>query len=567
MDQNSPPNSVSNVLNIKNVLDRVDIMGYGPTHPRVGVVIVGNENENLVRTLDCVFQYTDMNRIFVVVVVVDGREEDMALIKELYKIDSGAIPHWHGNRPDLHNGQKEDDEDPHGRKVHVIFNKKKVGMAESRADGVAFIDILRKQHEAAGLKAVEEDLILLLLQSGAQLTSKKWLTPVTESLIVPPPILGKGDASVSMKIANAVSFNLEGPGKRTSFDLTFTPVVSEPTADEINESNGASYPTPAFNGAAMAMRLDTYLNLPSQDMSLTESWPADLELALNLWLCGDGIDSIRDLEVTSIQPNRPAPLAPEMAARFAAAWMDEVLTKKFYNAYTAVYKDVTYLEWEKLMSKAQGAPSFTKDLVKKCRSFAWFAQNVNPDFRGLLTQSAEIAIPEPEEKEEEDEEEKNSEEEPEEGEEGEDLSIPDRKDLKKPSKPLCGECLEIVQKAKPVDISYVDVAGGFKEHPHMGATYPNGTFGYVADETALRKNPPKLVYPDEDLRAACLKRDNNYRMLHEKVYVDMEAHEAAEKSGKKRDKIFCLVYTIDSGHPKLANIRQTWGYVKRCHLS
>jgi hypothetical protein len=35
-----------------------------------------------------------------------------------------------------------------------------------------------------------------------------------------------------------------------------------------------------------------------------------------------------------------------MAARFAAAWMDEVMSKKFYNAYTkGNNNDVTYLEW------------------------------------------------------------------------------------------------------------------------------------------------------------------------------------------------------------------------------
>jgi len=48
-------------------------------------------------------------------------------------------------------------------------------------------------------------------------------------------------------------------------------------------------------------------------------------------------------------------------------------------------------------------------------------------------------------------------------------------------------------------------------------------------------------------------------MLHEKVVVDLDAHKAAEESGKKRDKIFCLVYTIESGHPKIPAIRETWG--------
>jgi hypothetical protein len=33
-------------------------------------------------------------------------------------------------------------------------------------------------------------------------------------------------------------------------------------------------------------------------------------------------------------------------------------------------------------------------------------------------------------------------------------------------------------------------------------------------------------------------------MLKEKVFVDLEADKETEKSGKKRDKIFCLAYTI-----------------------
>ena len=573
------PHSISvgeSKLNLKHVLDRVDILGYGPTHPRVGAVIVGDDRENLVSTVESFFRNTDMNRVFVVCVVVDGHKSDLSLVNELMKIDSGAVPHLHGDRLDIHTDgnpkqRGEEDEDPHGRKVHVIFNEQKVGVAESRADAVEFIKLLEKHHEEAGLKSPEEDLILLLLQSGAQLTSRSWLKTVTEALIVPPPIIETGDTTTVMKLANAVSFNLEGPGKRTSFDTTFTQVVSEPTADEINESSGASYPTPAFNGAALALRLDTYVNLPSQDTSLMDAWHADLELSLNLWLCADGIDIIKDLEIMSYaQQERskhpPAPLAPQDAARFAAAWMDEVTSKKFFNAYTRVYKEVSFLEWETHMSKARSTPTFTKDLVKKCRSFRWYAEHINPEISDLLTLPEEV----PEESVE-DEPEDSTEEHAEPAGDGGDgagvqtdekedpFKIPDRVDKKKPSKPLCDECLEIVQKAQPIDISYVDVTGGHKEHPHLGAKDVDGNFGYIHDETALRKNPPKLYYPEENRRRGCSNHDNNWRMLNEKVFVDLEADKAAEESGKRRDTIFCLVYTIDSGHPKIPNIRQTWG--------
>jgi hypothetical protein len=574
----STKNQRLNVL--RNVLDRVDIMGYGPTHPRVAVIIVGDDKDNIMATLESVFRSTDLNRIFVACVVVDGHAQDMALVRDLEKIDSGVIPHWHGLRPDLHEaGQKEvDGEDPHGRKVHVFFNEEKKGLTDSRADAVQFIQILTKYHEDAGLKSPEEDLILLLLQSGAQLTSRRWLTPVTEALIVPPPILGEGDTTVAMKIANAVSFNLEGASKRTSFDTTFTPLISEPSATDLNLSSGASYPTPVMNGAAMAMRLDTYVNLPLQDLSLKDAWPANLDLSLNLWLCADGIDMLKDLTVTSFEQTPAAPLSPEMAARFAAAWMDETTSKRFFNAYTKTFRELTYLEWETFQAQAREAPTFTKGLPQKCRSFEWYAQEINPDIGDFLKESEVV------QHEIEDEKKKDKREGVEsdfkahadfkvdlpdkplavpqvkdEDRDIEDVSIPERKgDKRKPSKPLCDECLEIVQKAKPVDITFVDVSNGHKEHPHMGALDENGNPGYIHDETALRKNPPPFNFGGEELRNECKKRDNDYEMLHKKVFVDIKADEEANKSGRKRDKIFCLVYTIDSGHVKIPSIRETW---------
>jgi hypothetical protein len=585
-------------LNVRNVLDRVDIMGYGPTHPRVAVVIVGSDKDNLVSTLESVFSHTDMNRIFVVCVVVDGHEEDPALIKDLEKIDTGAIPHWHGLRPDLHTpGQKDgsdEEDDPHGRKVHVLFNKHKRGLTESRADAVQFLQILTKYHEDAGLKSKQEDLILLLLQSGAQLTSRRWLAPVTEALIVPPPIMGKEDTTVSMKLANAVSFNIEGPGKRTSFDSTFTPVISEPSAADINLSSGDSYPTPALNGAAVAMRLDTYVNLPLQDHSMKTAWAANLDLSLNLWLCADGIDMLKDLTVTAFEQTPAAPLSPEMAGRFAAAWMDDITAKKFFNAFTHTYRDITYLEWETYMAEARESPTFTRGLPQKCRSFQWYAQEINGDLSDLLAQSEkigeevkeEVAVVKPkEERKEKEEEEDAGRQEPQyiepevedkpdlpnkpmpppevngdAEEDVNDVSIPKRHgDKRKPTVPLRDLCLEIVQKAKPVDITFVDVSGGHVKHPHKGARDENGEFGYIHDETTLHKNPPPFNFEEEDLLRECVKRDNNYKMLNEKVFVDLKADEEAEKSGKKRDKIFCLAYTISSAHPKIPSIRETWG--------
>ena len=49
-------------LSFRKYLDRVDIMGYGPTHPRVAVVVVGSDSSDdetfkLVSTVESVFRY------------------------------------------------------------------------------------------------------------------------------------------------------------------------------------------------------------------------------------------------------------------------------------------------------------------------------------------------------------------------------------------------------------------------------------------------------------------------------------------------------------------------------
>ena len=90
-DHSSPAVALSNTrLNLRNVLDRVDVMGYGPTHPRVAVVIVGEEKDQLLSSVESVVANTDLNRIFVICAVLDGHEEDAKLIKELHNIDNGS---------------------------------------------------------------------------------------------------------------------------------------------------------------------------------------------------------------------------------------------------------------------------------------------------------------------------------------------------------------------------------------------------------------------------------------------------------------------------------------------
>jgi hypothetical protein len=465
----------------------------------------------------------------------------------------------------------DEDDDPHFKKIHVLFNPVRLGVAASRLDAVEFIQLLEKMHISAGLKSVDEDLILLLLQAGTQLKGTKWLAEVTSALIVPTPILGLKEESLAMKLANAVSFHTEGFGKRTSFDEKFARILTDTTSDDINLSNGHSFPTPALNGAAVAMRLDTFSNLPAQDSSLMDAWPANLDLSLNLWLCADGIDIIEDVEVIPPVAETTTPLEPEQVARFAAVWMDYMMQQKFFQAYSSTW---TRLDWETKLTKVKQSSTIPTDLARRCRSFDWYAKEINPNLSKIFEKQGwehdhekEIAEKRNSSKRAKqgiqlnplpgiarNDEEENSDPPP--------LDvIPDfsRYDKKKPSQPLRAENLKIVEQANPIDIAFEDVSGGHKEHPHLGATDENGVLGYIHDETALRKNPPSLSIEDSELRKFCEIRDDNYRMMHERVVVDTEYDKKMEDSGLKRDKIFCLVYTIDSGHPKIPNIRETWG--------
>lgn len=610
-------------FNFRKIMDRVDVMGYGPTHPRIAVVIVGSSksNENILSSVKSLISHTSLERIFQVVVVVDGVVSDPQLEADLKELDSGESPHFHGLRADMHKTDEAnaDDKAAHGSRIQVLFNEEKRGIAESRLDAVEYIHMLSEKHEKSGLKSPQEDLLLLLLQSGAQFENNEWLVPVTGALIVPaPPIVSttKHEASLlgAMKLANAVVFNTEGTGKRTSFDLTFTPTISDANAAEINGSEGNSYATPVWNGGAMAMRLNTYRHLPGQDVSLTEEWPANLELSLNLWLCADGIDQLQGLNIQMAEDMPRNPLTPEMTARFAAAWMEPKTVDYVVHEYTKKHTELTHLEFETLMSKARGSEGFPIDLTERCRSFIWYAQHVNTD----IAEALDNAVTEM--KEEEERERKIGQLKEMEGKmaaqqqaakdkrlakEAEDAAkkkaddaaavakvaeeagangVPDMAhgeavpegngvpDMahgeavpeeeggrRKPTIPLRANNLEFASKPKPVDITFADISGGHQEHPHLGAKDENGDLGYIHDETALRLNPPAFSLAGKELTELCSKRDLDWKMLNEKVVVDFQAHKAAEASGKKRDKIFCLVYTIESGHGKIPAIRETWG--------
>ena len=532
---------------------------------------------------------------------MDGVASDKQLTQDLNAIDQGAFPHWHGLRPDQHSTgeRKEGEEDTHGKKIHVLFSKEKQGTAASRSDAVDFISLLAKKHEQKGLKSPEEDLILLLLQSGANLVSRKWLSPVTSALIVAPPLLMANEDMVALKLANAVSFALEGAhaNKAVSFDYTLKQIQEEPSGTAMALSNGMSYPTPVVGGEATAMRLETFISLPSQDLAMTDEWAANLDLSLNLWLCADGIDVLSDVTVNTESLITAPSLTPQMTARFAAAWMDSLFSKRLFHAISKTQK-ISKLEWDAYITLAKAGPTFPNGLAKRCRPFSWFATEINMSLEGrekdeddqmkitdppkkeAEKKEPEKKVPEkkePEKKEPEKEVEHVAEVERklknssfEEGhvtplavpvvekqvEESESIPPPRQEGGKLPSKPLSSDRENIVSQAQPIDLVFEDVSGGHREHPHMGGKDADGNFGYIHDETALRKNPPAFAF--DNLEAACNNHDSHYTMLTERVSVDTAAHDAADNTGKSRAKIFCLVYTIDKGHSSIPAIRETW---------
>jgi glycoprotein-N-acetylgalactosamine 3-beta-galactosyltransferase len=149
---------------------------------------------------------------------------------------------------------------------------------------------------------------------------------------------------------------------------------------------------------------------------------------------------------------------------------------------------------------------------------------------------------------------------------------------RRPSVPLREECLDVVRRAgPPVDLAYEDVTGGHVDHPHLGATYEDGTtFGYVPDVGALRRDPPPFRLGgggdgEEALLArACSTRDSDNKVLTEKVFVDLSAsaatwpNEGGPGGPPPPERILCLVYTIEPHHSRLPAIRETWGYVHWC---
>ncbi|CAB9512897.1 acetylgalactosamine 3-beta-galactosyltransferase 1 [Seminavis robusta] len=114
----------------------------------------------------------------------------------------------------------------------------------------------------------------------------------------------------------------------------------------------------------------------------------------------------------------------------------------------------------------------------------------------------------------------------------------------------------------PVDIEYLDVRDGNRNHPHRGAKDEQGEWGYRHDPTALRNHPPSSFTPllnESFLTQACALRDSNYQMIEEQVSV-IPVASPTDNLHRTPVRLLCIVYTTESSHvDKIPALRNTWG--------
>jgi len=129
-----------------------------------------------------------------------------------------------------------------------------------------------------------------------------------------------------------------------------------------------------------------------------------------------------------------------------------------------------------------------------------------------------------------------------------------------------------------------------RAHPHAGARFPDGTWGYVADVTAVRRGileksradgvvPTRSYMPlsTEEKQSICetppgkgFEGSGGWEIL--KSQIQLEGPTPSEDDNKKnnavathpasRGRIMCAVYTHGGEHKRLVGIRDTWGW--RC---
>ena len=554
-----------------------ELVGYGPSHPRAAMIIVGTQDlsdplESMKKSIQSILSHTDRNRIFVICAVfqqgvLTATQQKEAQI-ELDKLDAGTSSHWHGTTKHSHSGDASSSH-RHGQKIKAMFVDHN-SVSASRHDAAQYIKILEQNHEKEGYKSAQEEIIAVFVRPDSEIETNHWVDTVSHALI------GTDEENTS----NAISFAASSTetiseGETKSATLELKPIKSHASEEAMSLTQRQSYPTPVVEGAVTVMTLKTFLKLPVSDDKLDSHFASDLEMSFNLWMCADGIDIVTMLRAKTtlgvLQHKDKAGVSTASVVRLAHTWMGGDTSNVGRQVLNLVEKsgvDMDRLPLDDL-------PDRIDESV--CRPFLWYTTDVNvamhKELRSLPSverkskkelpkhvkpasgghlpftipkvKIPKLQLPKVE---------KVPKKEPEK------VSIQAEETGDKPLKPLRETNKEIISTVKMMDLAFVDVSEGNEDHPHQGALDENGNRGYVHDEKALHKSPPPFTFTKEEVQ--CDNKDGTMKMLTEKVFVDVTAHEGAEslaRSGvKPRAKIFCLVYTIEKFHDRIPNIRETW---------
>ena len=557
-----------------NMVERYELVGYGPTHPRAAFVLVATTDlsdplESMTKSISSILRHTDRNRILVICAIfqqgVLNAEQQEAVQAQLDKLDAGTSTHWHGMTKHSHADTQTDHE--HGHKIKAMFLENN-SVATSRRDAAHYVHYLVQNHEEAGIKSPNENVISVFVRPDSEIETDHWVDTVTHALI----------GSDAKKTANAVSFAASSTetiseGETKSVNLELKPIKSHASKIAKSLTQGQTYPTPVVEGSVTAMTLETFLNLPVADRGLDSHFASDLEMSFNLWMCADGIDIVTGLRAKTtlglLQHRDKSGTSNVSVARLALTWMGGYDQNIGSQVLKLAEQDGVTVDRMKQAGKLDDLP---KGLYA-CRPFEWYTKEVNVAMDKELKQLPPIEkkvdqlelpvkprklpknvvhLPHPEKEEAG----------------GGHLSPNVKTGAEKPeatgdlpSKPLSPLNKQLISTAKFVDLAYVDVSDGHTVDPHRGALDENDLFGYIHDEKALHKTPPPFKFTKEEVQ--CNLEDATMQMLTKKVFVDFPAHEAAESlaasGGKPRAKIFCLVYTIEENHDRIPAIRETWG--------
>lgn len=288
--------------------------------------------------------------------------------------------------------------------VTTYLEDDSIGVTRSRILGAEFAMATAQKYHLSSDK-----IVLMFVRGDSELLSR-WTDPVLEALH-----LGGGGSTASalrpkyamedpLNLSNIVSFSavfsseVSQVGSAVSFSYAL-----DPTWKKTVNSNGKANLSSGLAGAVSAMRLSTYQNLVVQDKLLSSSISADMNLAFNVWMCGDGIDVLPDALakvnlIDSDDYNDKLHLSDFEAARIAGTWMpngpfSEIVFQGRGGDNVEIQQSM-----KKVMQDVMNNLKY-HDLTSKCHSFDWFVKNVNKEWKSVadlaLEKTKEVVKPAP----------------------------------------------------------------------------------------------------------------------------------------------------------------------------